>query len=81
MAVRGISLLKGIPLPPEKALRVVVNGIYLRKLYVITQIGVYGNAHEFEWPYVVERLVIVPDVVYFLSDLDMVHPHFAVTKY
>ncbi|KAH9061483.1 hypothetical protein Ae201684P_020819 [Aphanomyces euteiches] len=59
MAVRGISLLKGIPLPPEKALRVVVN-------------GVYGNAHEFEWPYVVERLVIVPDVVYFLSDLDMV---------
>ncbi|ETW00365.1 hypothetical protein H310_07010 [Aphanomyces invadans] len=57
--VRGIAKLKGSKLPQDKALRYIVN-------------NVFDTASAMDWAVVIQKLMAVPDVVYFLSDLDMV---------
>ncbi|OQS02147.1 hypothetical protein THRCLA_05453 [Thraustotheca clavata] len=58
-AVRGIARLKGHHSSPENSLRHIVN-------------HVFGSEKHLPWNTVVQKLVVLPDVVYFLADLDMV---------
>ncbi|KAF0712459.1 hypothetical protein AaE_012015, partial [Aphanomyces astaci] len=57
--VRGIAKLKGSKLPPDKALRCIAN-------------NVLNSKPSLDWAAVIQKLMVVPDVVFFLCDLDMV---------
>ncbi|OQR87822.1 hypothetical protein ACHHYP_07967 [Achlya hypogyna] len=58
-AVRGIARLKGLQSVPDAQLRFLAN-------------QVFGPEAQLPWAVVVPKLLVLPDIVYFLSDLDMV---------
>ncbi|RHY34920.1 hypothetical protein DYB32_000557 [Aphanomyces invadans] len=73
--VRGIAKLKGSKLPQDKALRYIVNSTFRSAWYQLTCVDdadVFDTASAMDWAVVIQKLMAVPDVVYFLSDLDMV---------
>ncbi|EQC26493.1 hypothetical protein SDRG_15671 [Saprolegnia diclina VS20] len=57
--VRGVARLKGLPTVPDATLQFVAR-------------QVFGGETQLPWSVVVAKLIVLPDIIYFLSDLDMV---------